>query len=456
MRRGIELHEPERNAPCPCGSGKKFKKCCQPSYRQGHSTHARAKYNQGLYEEALVACRIHLCWYVLCHQAHTVPFLKSETKEAFELLAIDIEALAGIVELLHYCYDRVGIVEEFPATLERLKTVVNDPRWLDKIALFNGLWWLINKSNQEQAYKSISAVDIAHCEDPDILMLYLDVTPKSLTIADKVSILDRICARTEQESERLQYTCAKGITYCLICDVKNGCEIIERAIARYQAADSEKKSTYGQHQLAHAYYVLGAFRHDESAINRSIEVLLELIADAKKKAFSKEIISGLSLSLGECYAFLGNQRAAMEHYRASIAIKSRPIATIYLAKAYAVVGLVEKSQLLLDTLEVDTLTKTNHYDYAIALTMIAASKRDQESLERAKAELRKVKSTDPFFIRARDESIIRLLETSPDSDGNTLRKLISRLNRYITLNPNVFGFGLNINRIIEDAEDKYP
>lgn len=27
-RSGIEMNKPGRNDPCPCGSGKKFKKCC--------------------------------------------------------------------------------------------------------------------------------------------------------------------------------------------------------------------------------------------------------------------------------------------------------------------------------------------------------------------------------------------------------------------------------------------
>jgi len=180
----------------------------------------------------------------------------------------------------------------------------------------------------------------------------------------------------------------------------------------------------------------GLFGRDEGAINKSIEMLVKLIADAKKRGFSREIISGLNLSLGECHAFLGDQKTAIEHYRISIALNPRPIATIYLAKAYAVIGLEEKSQNLLETLDANALTDVNRYDYAIATAIIAASRRDRESLERAKAELREVKSTEPLFIRERDRSIIRLLETTPTSDRNAVRKLISRLNRYITLNPN--------------------
>src|SRR5439155_4363061 len=213
--KGIEEYAPERNEPCPCGSGKKFKKCCQTNYGQGRNTNARQKYNQGLYEEALVACRSQLCWYVLCHKAHTIPFLRSGAKEAFDLLTIDIEALASLVELLELCYYKVGIIEQFPATLDRLVNVVNDSRWVAKIAYFRGLWWLVHKRDRTEASKSLAQIDIARCSDPDVLTLYLDVAPEKLSLPDKLSIIDRICSNTDKESYRLQYGAAKGVAYCL-------------------------------------------------------------------------------------------------------------------------------------------------------------------------------------------------------------------------------------------------
>jgi len=30
--RAVSKHKPGRNDPCPCGSGKKYKKCCYPKY----------------------------------------------------------------------------------------------------------------------------------------------------------------------------------------------------------------------------------------------------------------------------------------------------------------------------------------------------------------------------------------------------------------------------------------
>jgi tetratricopeptide (TPR) repeat protein len=452
--KSLESYEPERNEACPCGSGQKFKKCCMSTYRSGHSNKARQKYKEGLYTEALRECRSHLCWYILCHRAHTIPFLQSKTKEAFDLLKVDIEALGAIVDFLHHCYARVGIIEEFPATLDRLRSVVDDPRWSDKIAYHRTLWWLVHKGDQEHARKSISGVDIANCNDADVLGVYLQVTAESMSVAEKLSFIDRIWIATENEGERLHYSVQKGVAHCLICEIANGCDIIEGAIRRYVDADPGKKSLYGEHQLAHAYYVLGAFKHDDQIINKAVEQIGKLLRDAEQRPQTQEGLAGLHLALGECYTFLGDQNDAIRSYRRSAALKSQPLTTIYLAKSYALVGLLEKSEQLLDSVDVATLSAANCYDHAIARTVAAASSRNEEKIKRAKAELRNTTPTDPLFIQERDQWIIRLLETPPESDASSVRKWISRLNRYITLNPNVFGFGLNINKMIEDAENK--
>ena len=449
--KGIEEYAPKRNEPCPCGSGKKFKKCCQLNYQQGHNTNARQKYNQGLYEEAIVACRSHLCWYVLCHRAHTVPFLKSGAKEAFDLLRIDIEALASLVELLELCYYRLGIIEQFPAVLDRLANVVDDGRWIAKIAYFRGLWWLVHKRDRVEAFKSLSQIDIAQSSDSDVLTLYLDVAPERLSLPDKVSIIDRICSNTDRESYRLQYGVAKGITYCLICETEKGCTIIEAAIDRYRKAVPEKRSSYGDHQLAQALYALGAFRGDENFIDQSIDQFQKVIREAKAHRFSKEILSDLFCALGESFALKGKAKEAMQNYRASLDLSVQPITKIYLAKAYFAVGLDERGQQFLSEFDPTTLSPANRCDYAIALAMLAASTRTPAHLARAKDELNKVQPTDPFFVHQRDRWIIELLQTPPEDVGR-FRKLIQTLNRYVTLTPNVFGLGININRMIEDAD----
>src|SRR5439155_26473668 len=167
---------------------------------------------------------------------------------------------------------------------------------------FRGLWWLVHKRDRIEASKSLAQIDIARCSDPDVLTLYLDVAPEKLSLPDKLSIIDRICSNTDKESYRLQYGAAKGVAYCLICETQKGCLIIEAAIDRYRSAVPEKRSSYGDYQLARALYALGAFRGDENFIDQSIDQFQKLIREAKEHQFSKEILSDLFCVLGESFA----------------------------------------------------------------------------------------------------------------------------------------------------------
>ena len=63
-----------------------------------------------------------------------------------------------------------------------------------------------------------------------------------------------------------------------------------------------------------------------------------------------------------------------------------------------------------------------------------------------------VKTKDPIFVQLRDGWIIDLLEAKPAFEAGKIRRLIRRLNSYITLNPNVFGLGVNIDKIIDDVD----
>ena len=44
-----------------------------------------------------------------------------------------------------------------------------------------------------------------------------------------------------------------------------------------------------------------------------------------------------------------------------------------------------------------------------------------------------------------------LLEAVPKQDFGRIGKLVRAINRYVTLNPNVFGIGVDINRILDDV-----
>jgi len=450
MPKTLEQFEPGRNKPCPCGSGIKFKKCCKGGYKNAVNSQAVLKYNQGLYNDALIACRLHLCWYILSHKAHTVPFLDSGKPEALALLKIDIEALAALVDLLYACYRNTGRSSEFSSTLDNLASVVNDLRWNDKIQYFRAIWNLVEKDDRETAFSNISNVDIAASTDPEILTLYLDVCPDRHSFDDEINIIDRICDNTNKPSYRLQYLCMKGLTYCRICEIEKGCEIIEVAIDEYKKTDNESKSLYGNYQFAYALHMLGGFRKSDELMIESIEAFEKHLQECRKAGCFNEHLSDLLLAIGNCQSFLGDHHSAILNYTESLELNPQELTRIFLAKAQIYVEKSDEARTSLESISHGQLSEANFYDYAVSWAILGLSTLRTVDLEKAKTQLKQTKSNDPLFIQQRDALMIALLEASPKPKLGKIRSLLRSINRYVSLNPNVFGLGINMNKIFED------
>ena len=66
-------------------------------------------------------------------------------------MGIDIEALSDYVETLMWGYARKGWLAPLPATLDRLRSNIDDPRWRAKIRGICALW----HNDRDQAAKEI-------------------------------------------------------------------------------------------------------------------------------------------------------------------------------------------------------------------------------------------------------------------------------------------------------------
>ena len=447
----LTKYEPGRNEPCLCGSGSKFKKCCMGSYSSDAANDARNNFNQGLYEEALRSYRQFLTWYRLCHQAHTVPFLRSKTKESADLLKIDIEALAEILGLLHLCYLRTGQSEGFPSVLEYLSNAIADPRWKSKITYLLALWWLVDKGDRAAALTLVSEIDIANCEDPEILELYLDVSPPELPFKTKVDILDRIVANTHRASDVLQYTMIKGIAYCLINEIPQGCQIMSEAISQYRGLAVERRTSNGDWHLARGLQLLGEFEGKTTLVRDSITHYIALQQEINDKKYTAAYSAEIEKSLGDCWSFLVDYDEADRHYEASLKQEPTDLTRVFLARAQANLGDMKAARKTLLSVNSSQLNVHEHYDFAMSWACLAMRSLDSKDIETAKLHLKKAQSFWPIFTSQRDSVLIGLLEMSPRKMEGGFKNLIRILNRYVSLNPNVFGIGINLNRILDDV-----
>ena len=93
-------------------------------------------------------------------------------------------------------------------------------------------------------------------------------------------------------------------------------------------------------------------------------------------------------------------------------------------------------------------------DNAISWAILATITLSPDDIQEAKAHLKQAKAYWPLSVAHRDSMLIQLMEITPKTSVGKLRTLLDVLNRYVSLNPNFFGIGININRIVEDITKK--
>jgi len=449
-------YEPGRNAPCVCGSGIKFKKCCQGVYSSNAANLFSTAYNQGNFEQALIEGRRHFTWYILCHKAHTASRLPSNLDGINKLLKIDIEALSHLLENIRRCYYHLGRSADFPNVINSVKDLIDDNRWNGKIAYAEGLWNLIDQEDRNSAYESIASIDIESSNDPDVLSLYLDVGPRELPLPQKLDIADRIITNTRRESVKLQYRAFQAMEYYKVCQHKEGDKIFEDAFFEFRTLPEEKQSAYGRTHYAFALEIYGKSGTKIMAIEEAIETTSALIKEAIENQYAKKHIGDLYRLLGVCEEAIGNHNKAIEAYTGSLDVYSNDLTKLFLARSLCNSDKIELARQQLNETEVSNLDIHGRFDLAISWALLAAKSVQVNDIKIAKSKLEEAKNKDPLFIQLRDSWMIDLLKMNPKAESGTFKTLIGKLNNWVTLKPNFFGIGVDINKIIEDVINEEP
>ncbi|NOY29851.1 MAG: hypothetical protein GXP28_06635 [Planctomycetes bacterium] len=381
-----------------------------------------------------------------------MPLLKSGKKEGQTLLEVDIAVLADIVNLLSSCYQRLGRTDEFAMVLDHVEHFITDKRWQDKVAYLRSLWWMNTKSDRSKARDCISHLEIANCEDIDILTLYLDVNGEELSFDQKDELFRRIIAGTDEDDIRFQYECALGIARIAICETDEAIRLIEVAIDQFRSTEEDERSLYGKHLFARALQQLGILKHDDDLIRESAKAYSTLLECADECNLSDFAIADYLSEVGKCHDLLGDQIKAIDCFDKSAERYSIPLTQVYLASAYINKGDNESARKVLQAINADELSDVNRQDFALACSTLAAKTCNREDIDIAVAELKCVSPREPYFLNMKNECLVALLETKPSVQQSKLRDLLQKINRYLMLQPNFFGVGVNINNMLDDVD----
>ncbi len=450
----IDAFRPEADDDCICGSGIRFKDCCSSKLHEGPFAGERRLIDQEQFDEALTACRLHLSWYVLAHQAHTVPLLNAGDPQGAQLLSVDIDALDEILGLLHFLYRKTDQVDQFGPVLEELHSAIHDSRWANRIALREANWWSIDRNDNSNAAKSLRRVDVFNCSDAEVLAGYFSQHSKGMTFKERVEFIKRIIDCASDQELILQYRGVLAISYLLVSDRETASRLFRSAIESYRLSSAEDKSMFGDHLLAQSLFLLGSLEADKDLI-KDAESCFQTFVNAENEIpltdFAK---SDYRMMVGRCRALMEEPETAIGAYDESLGICVLPLTQIYKSEALINIGQPDTARDLLTEVDKASAPVENLHDYAVAWTLLAATTQNQADIETAKSELKSLETLEPYFAQQRDHWLIQLLETVPNAKSGTLTNIIRSINRYIILNPNFFGLGVNLNSLLTDLEHK--
>ena len=409
-QRSLQDCEPPPESPCLCGSGATFGACCRGRYGQGHLHSAHELLARGDFRAALIEARRYVCWYSLCHLAHTKPLIESADEKAEPVLAADISAMTDIVRLLRTLYQKADIADEYPQAIVVLRNAIADSRWHSRIQMLLAEWWAHEKHNRQEARRALSESDIDNCYDEEVLMCYLSVCGGVLSPEQRIDLATRISELTDDAGVRLNYSAMTSAAFLEQDAPERSIDILEKAITQYNETDKERRSEYGDLQCAHSIQLLGRLQNDEGLLRDAAARFQVLIDNADATRYTTAYFADCLRAIGECHLLLGDHRAAIESLQKSLDRRWDNFACILLVKAHLGNDDWVECRDALGRIAPTTLSEENYYDYAMALASIELRVPTLKGINEAKAVLKETRCRSAYFRTQRDSTLIALLE----------------------------------------------
>ncbi|HIK66158.1 MAG TPA: tetratricopeptide repeat protein [Henriciella marina] len=387
---------------------------------------------------------------------------------------VDVEALFDYVERLGDVYFRLGRREEFSSVLERLRENIRTKRWRDKIVHLNAIMALGEDWDEEAAYREITKLGpIASVSDKRILPFYLNLAGDKLGLAERISQIDRVLQTTEDDSTRIHQLVVKAILLHSHYDADGSLKVLEEAIKT--GLEFEKPNTYERLKLAQAYSLMGSIYHDAGSIGldaskfkEASKVNLERAAELfsnllKDENWNHTGIADLYHQLAGVYRLLGRWELVLENEQAALRRNELPIYKVFEAEVFHELGENAKALSIIDGLSLaDFADDWEKADFILHFSRLAVSSGDLARLEQAKDLLDVKLKREPIFRQQALEMMKIVLEAINVGQSASLdqkakkassRSLLSLLNSVLILKPNIFGVGIDVNKVIEGAAE---
>lgn len=450
----------ERNSPCPCRSGKKFKRCCQLTLGSALKNNAFILYDEKKYAQALTAFRAALTQYVIWYNEHTAPFVKDRPAEADSLLLIDIEAVYSYVNGISWCLEYLQ-KNEIDIFLEKATDIIRDVRFGIYIATLRAIW-LANDHNENIAKEILRPLvteeNIMRIPETEFGLRSLEIIQdflfNELTLSCNFLITDKLLDKASNSIDKVGHFTKKALIYFVYLDNKSSLIFINKAIEKIKEIELEKiNSPFELFTIARAYRIKDLISKNNEYHLKVIEIYQKLASLCENNGI---LLSEINYSISQIFFDLGDFEKTKKYL--DIAYKIQPSSEIILdfAKVYIKIENFETVSKYLNMIDFEKLEENLKIDYLTCQAEFALQKNDIKHAKEIELALSRLDITIPLFKEFRNNIRIILLDfLSNKKEKKTLIYMLRDfISRYFILQPNIFGIGININQIIAPKESK--
>lgn len=448
MSISLKEFEPKGRDNCFCGSGERYKNCCRgewPKY-----DFSKKNICSGSPAKLLKILRAHITWYRLCHLAHTVPLVRGNCDDE-KILDLDIKAMREMLQQARRLYGECGIINNFPYMLSELSDAIADVRWKWSISCEEAFFNLSIKKDCAEARAVLAKYKWQSIDSSELLEVYLEAYADNLVHIDTISIASKVIELTDSESSKLHYRFLISVQYFLLNETERAEKLAREAIEIYEAIPVSMRNAHGRWMLCLAIKQLGQILGDEEMLRKAIELLIAEVGGGNWKS---KALADAWYQVGECYHLLREFYMAEKLYSRSILIEPSPLTSVYLAKVQLDLRRPDRAKEILDSLISTTMSKSNFFDYAIIRCNVALFTKKISDINFALELIKKVSTVDPYFKDLIQSLIVSLYDLKISKSSLQTNSILARINRYVTLNPNLGGFGVNFNAMIDDYLSK--
>lgn len=457
----LKKYKIERNSPCPCGSGRKFKKCCAQHLGTNLKDKAFDFFERGNYPKAETAYRAFLTQYIIWYHEHTVPFHNACPSEADFLLLVDIEAVMAIVFQIANCLCHQKKTDEIDGFLEHSEHIIWDPRHIFNVRSYRAFWrgYLGNSEDAKVLLRKADYGNIKLIADNAFgregLLFVLNILCLELPLSSNLEILQVLLEHVEEDIDLAELLSHKALIYFLYLDLTSAEKFIDEAIEKIRTLRKSIDHIEEHHLVVSAktWQLKGIISVSEDASRQAIEDLNNLLPFIERDI---DMLSWVNTSIGHIYNFIGDLIRAKEYLQRSYDLKETIEVTLDLAKVNSLLGNIEEANSYLNEIRIEEIDENLSIDYYAVQANIAIKASDKSLARIICKKLENLDISIPQFQELRN--IIRFalydMITEKSDPDSLIQRIIKGMSRYLILQPNIFGIGININEIIKSREHK--